>query len=323
MLPTEIGRLTGLKTSAFSLVGNEFTGPLPTELGYLTAMTDSFTVQDNSFDSALPTELGQLVSLKSHFKTGAASLSNKLDGQIPTQLGRLTSLTDSFDMRNGKFVGTIPTEISLLSEGLATGSNVFDLSGDLVGVDVWAVTCEWTTPRCRPSCASIAAYPLPHCIPPPPPPPPPHQLTGCVPDGVPASGAKLFPTSCPVYFGLTALYKAAGGASIDPVLTGWMNDCDPCDATCPQGGRWQGLTCQNAPTPSGVALVVTRVELRNKKLAGYLPSQVGRVELISVGNWEFLPTSLTILYHAPPHSATLQRTPPPDHSLRHPRRALI
>ena len=72
------------------------------------------------------------MNLKSHFKTGTVTLSNKLDGQIPTQLGRLTALTDSFDTRNGKFSGTIPTEISLLSEGLATGSNVFDLSGDKV-----------------------------------------------------------------------------------------------------------------------------------------------------------------------------------------------
>lgn len=125
-----------------------------------------------------------------------------------------------------------------------------------------------------------------------------------------ASGAKLFPTSCPVYFGLTALYKAAGGANINPVLTGWMNDCDPCDSSCPQGGTWQGLTCENVPTPAGVQTVVTRVMLQNKKLAGYLPSQV---RLCHAGHLSVRNQNSASLYSTLLRFTVLHRAPPPGH----------
>ena len=90
-----------------------------------------------------------------------------------------------------------------------------------------------------------------------------------------ASGSGLFPTSCPVYFGLTQLYKAAGGASLDPLLTGWMNEYDPCDSSSADG-EWEGITCANVPTPAGgTRLAVTRVSLSSKGLAGSLPSEAG------------------------------------------------
>ena len=72
------GRVAGL-----SLLGNQLSGPIPSELGNLTNL-ERLSLWGNQLSGPIPSELGNLANLQ------ALSLdSNQLSGPIPSQLGNL------------------------------------------------------------------------------------------------------------------------------------------------------------------------------------------------------------------------------------------
>jgi DNA-binding beta-propeller fold protein YncE len=239
-LPTQIGRLTGLATSEFSIVSNEFTGPLPTELGRLSALKETFSIQDNSFTSAVPTELGGLTSLTGSFTLGHSTLTGN------------------------ELSGKIPSELGRLTK-LTSKFNV--AKNKFTGFIPTELSL--LAPTLAPTAGTTTEFDVSG-----------DSLTGCVPDDVLASGPGLFPTSCPVYYGLTQLYKDTGGANYwtSNARDGWLNDCDPCSTS---GGcsTWSGLTCtvtDFSPTP-----VVTSILLQSKNLKGTLPPEIGGITTLT------------------------------------------
>ena len=70
-----------------NLSGNQLTGPIPLELGELTALTDLY-LNDNQLTGSIPPELGRLTKLSRLVLRG-----NQLSGGIPPVLGSLSNLT--------------------------------------------------------------------------------------------------------------------------------------------------------------------------------------------------------------------------------------
>jgi hypothetical protein len=71
------------------LADNELSGPIPAELGLLTALAGA-ALNGNQFSGTLPTELGNANSLQALALRGV----QRLTGPIPTELGQLTNLVD-------------------------------------------------------------------------------------------------------------------------------------------------------------------------------------------------------------------------------------
>ena len=98
VIPTQLGRWpgTGGGVGAPGLSGltslklgfNRLTGPIPTQIGSLTALTH-LDLRRNLLTGALPTQLGNLTALTKLLLTA-----NQLSGLIPTQIGSLTALTE-------------------------------------------------------------------------------------------------------------------------------------------------------------------------------------------------------------------------------------
>ncbi len=83
------GRLT-----SFSLSGNNLTGPIPEQLGYLTGLT-TLDLQDNSLTGTIPEELGKLTSL-----TSLDLSNNNLTGTVPNSLSALANLNHFYASGN-------------------------------------------------------------------------------------------------------------------------------------------------------------------------------------------------------------------------------
>ena len=98
-IPTEIGLLTALVNLA--LDSNQLSGPIPTEIGLLTALVN-LALDGNQLSGPIPTEIGLLTSL-----TDLALFDNQLSGPIPSELEDLSQL--------GKYVWTFDRQFAFVS----------------------------------------------------------------------------------------------------------------------------------------------------------------------------------------------------------------
>ena len=85
-IPPELGRLTALQVH-LDLAGNPLSGPIPPELGRLTSL-ERLSLQNSQLSGPIPPELGRLTGLISLSLSG-----NRLSGPIPVEFGNLTELT--------------------------------------------------------------------------------------------------------------------------------------------------------------------------------------------------------------------------------------
>jgi len=81
-LPSELGNLTALEQ--VNLSNNNITGPIPPEIGNMTALI-VMELQNNMLSGVLPSELGNLPNMNT-IESGFNLNSNKLRGQIPEEL---------------------------------------------------------------------------------------------------------------------------------------------------------------------------------------------------------------------------------------------
>ncbi len=100
--------VNGGRVEQLSLTNNNLSGPLPTEIGNLTAL-QYLDLGDNQLTGSLPTSIGSLTSL-----LGLSLYSNSLQGTIPPVLGNLTNLT-SLSFEDNELSGNIPTELGNLT----------------------------------------------------------------------------------------------------------------------------------------------------------------------------------------------------------------
>ena len=110
VLVNDDGAVVGLH-----LRGNELTGPIPPELGQLSALT-YLSLSDNELTGPIPPELGLLSALESLFLGTSISVwnGNDLTGPMPPELGQLSALT-SLDLSDNELTGSIPPELGQLS----------------------------------------------------------------------------------------------------------------------------------------------------------------------------------------------------------------
>ena len=91
-----------------SLRDNQFSGPVPSELGLLTNLEVFLNFRNNQLTSTIPTQLGLLSNLQE-----LDFLNNQLTGPIPSELGKLTSM-GHLRVANNSLSGTVPQSISEL-----------------------------------------------------------------------------------------------------------------------------------------------------------------------------------------------------------------
>ena len=96
------GRVTKLQ-----LQNHNLNGPLPTELGALSAL-EELNLADNHLSGPIPPELGNLSQLINLY------LGNNLSGPIPLELGNLANL-EQFGLGDNPFGGSIPAWLGNLS----------------------------------------------------------------------------------------------------------------------------------------------------------------------------------------------------------------
>lgn len=104
------GRLSNL--FKLSLGANQFTGPVPSEIGLLTQLRYLY-MESNQF-SSLPTQIGRLENLNLF-----SIFQNIIQGSIPSELGRLKKL-GTLLLRSNAFGSIIPSELGLM-ENLLDG----------------------------------------------------------------------------------------------------------------------------------------------------------------------------------------------------------
>ncbi|CAB9517182.1 Leucine Rich Repeat [Seminavis robusta] len=144
-LPSSLFSLT---MQSVALPENQLTGPVPTELGLLTAL-GGLALDTNLFTGTLPTEIGRLTGLESLYLNSlilSGAIPNELaaltdmillyldnsgfSGTIPKWLDSMTSI-DTLFLSDNSFTGTIPTELGLLTEMLVLWLNSNALSGTI------------------------------------------------------------------------------------------------------------------------------------------------------------------------------------------------
>ena len=92
-----------------SLRRNDIYGPLPAELGKLSAL-QSLDLGQNVFNGSLPPEWGRLRALQT-----LNLAKNTIDGGLPAAWGELGALK-SFDLADNRIEGPLPPELGLLSD---------------------------------------------------------------------------------------------------------------------------------------------------------------------------------------------------------------
>ena len=105
-IPAELGDLTAL--NRLTLSHNNLTGPIPPELSNLSAL-EALLLANNNLTGPIPPELGSLASLESLWLHG-----NELSGPIPPELSNLSAL-EALLLDNNNLTGPIPPELGNLS----------------------------------------------------------------------------------------------------------------------------------------------------------------------------------------------------------------
>ena len=109
---------------ALDLSFNRLSGPIPSELGSLSALT-RLNLSYNRLTGAIPAELGNLPALKR-----LIIYQNRLSGSLPPELGNLSSLT-ILDFYENQLTGPVPTEWSNLSNLFYMDVELNQLTGQL------------------------------------------------------------------------------------------------------------------------------------------------------------------------------------------------
>eukprot|EP00241_Pyramimonas_parkeae_P010164 CAMPEP_0114243168 /NCGR_PEP_ID=MMETSP0058-20121206/10633_1 /TAXON_ID=36894 /ORGANISM="Pyramimonas parkeae, CCMP726" /LENGTH=240 /DNA_ID=CAMNT_0001355965 /DNA_START=105 /DNA_END=827 /DNA_ORIENTATION=- len=94
--------------TGLSMVNNQYTGSVPTELGALTRLT-TFHFGDNQLTGTLPTELLSLTQLR-----WMGFYNNNLTGTVMSELGMLTGLT-RIQFQYNQLTGTLPSELRAIT----------------------------------------------------------------------------------------------------------------------------------------------------------------------------------------------------------------
>jgi Leucine-rich repeat (LRR) protein len=97
------------KTTSLRLFNNQLTGPVPSELGLLTQLTDLY-LSSNSLTGPVPSEMGLLKQL-----TSLNIVNNQLTGPVPLEMGLLTQLA-VLSLYNNQLTGPVPSEMGLLAQ---------------------------------------------------------------------------------------------------------------------------------------------------------------------------------------------------------------
>eukprot|EP00752_Nemacystus_decipiens_P014806 g13180.t1 len=105
-IPEELGKLTAVKE--LYLNRNKLSGPIPPELGNLAALKE-LRLSGNQLTGPIPEELGKLTAVKKLYLSG-----NKLSGPIPAELGTLRELRELW-LDNNELTGPIPPELGKLA----------------------------------------------------------------------------------------------------------------------------------------------------------------------------------------------------------------
>ena len=137
-LPTEVGKLQKMNSM---LVGwyNVMGGPLPTEMGRLTNLSELW-YGNNAFSSSIPTELGALTTITENLQLD----NNALTSAIPTELGKLTvesgaSGGTSFYLYSNKLCDELPSELAVTAqtfhESIYEGNSIGTLCGSELSDD--------------------------------------------------------------------------------------------------------------------------------------------------------------------------------------------
>ena len=121
-IPPELGDLSALETLILS--GNQLTGPIPPELGNLSELV-WMILNENQLTGPIPPELGDLSGLQRLDLS-----SNQLTGEIPPELGRLFNLM-GLDLSSNQLTGEIPSELGRLSNLTALFLTFNQLRGEL------------------------------------------------------------------------------------------------------------------------------------------------------------------------------------------------
>ena len=101
-IPGELGDLSALRL--LMLDRNDLSGTIPPRLGELSALT-WLNLNDNDLSGPIPAELGDLSNLEHLYLHG-----NGLTGPVPADLGSLTNLTNLW-LRDNRLSGQIPPSL--------------------------------------------------------------------------------------------------------------------------------------------------------------------------------------------------------------------
>lgn len=121
-LPSELGNLPMLKHLVLNQ--NQLTGTIPSEIGNLTQM-QQLSLFNNQLDGELPVTIGNLTSLEE------LNLSaNQLSGAIPSTIGNLSNLTDLY-LNQNRLNGILPPELGNLTNLTVLNLSTNQLYGTL------------------------------------------------------------------------------------------------------------------------------------------------------------------------------------------------
>jgi len=122
-LPTEIGYMTN--TVRWHLGPSQLSGTIPSQVELLTSLVD-FSLSENSFSGNLPSEIAWMTSLQV-----LRLANNSLTGTIPSELSRLAvdGSLGLLSLEENAITGQIPEGLCVLGQSLLT----FDCSSDLCG----------------------------------------------------------------------------------------------------------------------------------------------------------------------------------------------
>ncbi|MBL7850136.1 MAG: VCBS repeat-containing protein [Cyclobacteriaceae bacterium] len=114
----------GCNVTGISLDTNQLSGPLPPELGDLTALT-FLILPNNSLTGPIPGSIGNLTALQSF-----QLFNNQMSGSLPPGLFNLASL-QTLDLSNNQFTGGLSTSVGNLSNLTYLSLSINQLTGPI------------------------------------------------------------------------------------------------------------------------------------------------------------------------------------------------